>query len=162
LLRRCWNCPKKKIVHNFLVTSPIVMKQSFKWSQIYNVSRQNTLKFDFAFSGGCLPTSISILVWDHLVKISWNLTIWIGRYKHSEGFYFKVLNVDLQFPMTSTVRPPFLELFCTMDFEFKIYCTQKLSWKSRKKFLINNAWFLFFKKLISRSTSKIEIKPNCY
>jgi len=54
---------------------------------------------------------------------------------------------------------PFVEFFCTTNFELKKNCVEELSWKSRIIFFLN-AWFSFFKKSLCRSRSKIERKTK--
>jgi len=58
------------------------------------------------------------------------------------------------------LRLPFVEYFCTMDFELKNVCIEELSWKSMKKFQKKYTWFSFFKKWLSRSRFKIERKTK--
>jgi len=57
---------------------------------------------------------------------------------------------------------PFVEKFCTTKFDFKILCVEELNWESREKNSNKNTWFPFFKKLSSRSRSKIERKTKLF
>jgi len=56
--------------------------------------------------------------------------------------------------------PPYVAIFCTIDFWFKKFCVDELSSESTKKIHKKNTWFIFFKKLVSRSRSKIERKTK--
>jgi len=67
------------------------------------------------------------------------------------------LNASLQFQITLIA---ICGIFCTIYIELKKDYVEELSWKSRKKISKKNVWFLFFKKLLSRSRSKIERKTK--
>jgi len=47
--RRCSNCPKIKIVHNFLITYPIGMNQSFIYRQKYNLGEKKFKNLNLNF-----------------------------------------------------------------------------------------------------------------
>jgi len=93
---------KNKIVHNFLITTPNTMNQSFTWRQNYNISRFWKIIINFFLM---LPTDLHfwiivlhilvirnlyILGWNFnrrsekeyllYTLISWHLDIWIKRY----------------------------------------------------------------------------------
>jgi len=63
--KRCSNCPKNKIVHNFFITNPNGMNQSFTCRKNIFYEKQNSIFFFQIFKFFCFPLSHVLSLFRH-------------------------------------------------------------------------------------------------